>query len=146
MKVQIVPLSQLHTCMHIRHEVFVVGQRVPFDEEMDHHDVTDCTHFLATLDGRPVGAARLRFTEAGQGKAERVAVLAEARGEGVGAALMAALHDEAARRGAAEVILASQVQALPFYEKLGYTAYGELFLDAGIDHYMARKALEDQSS
>jgi predicted GNAT family N-acyltransferase len=28
-----------------------------------------------------------------------------------------------------------------FYERLGYVAYGEEFLDAGIDHRSMRKAL-----
>lgn len=128
-------------CFAIRHTVFVVEQNVPEDEELD--DLEDaCTHFVA-LDGddQPVGTARLWITPEGDAKAQRVAVLAEVRGRGVGVALMNALETEARRRGARKVVLAAQVSALGFYERLGFTAHGELFLDAGILHRTMEKGL-----
>ena len=33
-----------------------------------------------------------------------------------------------------QITLGAQLQALPFYEKLGYTAEGQEFIDAGIPH------------
>ena len=35
--------------------------------------------------------------------------------------------------------LGAQVSAIPFYESCGYTAYGEVFLDANIEHRMMKK-------
>ena len=45
-------------CMAIRRQVFVQEQNVPEQQELDEHDAT-ALHLLATLDGRPVGTARL---------------------------------------------------------------------------------------
>ncbi|MCH8025822.1 MAG: GNAT family N-acetyltransferase, partial [Chloroflexi bacterium] len=64
----------------------------------------------------------------------RVAVLREYRGQGLGRAVMLALHNEAQRRGYAGVALGSQLHAIPFYERLGYIASGEVYVDAGIEH------------
>lgn len=53
---------------------------------------------------------------------------------------MAAVED-AARAGAREVVLAAQVAAIPFYERLGYVAECPVFDDAGIPHRTMRRAL-----
>jgi predicted GNAT family N-acyltransferase len=39
------------------------------------------------------------------------------------------------------VVLSAQTYAVAFYERLGYTAYGEEFDDAGIPHRWMRKKL-----
>ena len=128
------------TCLAIRHEVFVLGQAVPEDREVDGLDEI-CTHLLATVGGEPAGTARLRETADGHAKAERVAVLDRFRGRGVGLALMGTLEDEARRRGHDEVILSAQVGVIPFYERQGYVAEGGVYEDAGIDHRDMRKRL-----
>jgi len=75
----------------------------------------------------------------------RVAVLAAARGTGAGTAVMAFLEAAALARygegGTVRVELSAQDQAMPFYERLGYTAYGEAYLDEGISHHDAFKDL-----
>ena len=124
--------DDLPTCFALRRTVFIDEQQVPEDEEWDGRDA-DCVHFLALLDGVAVGTARLREVD-GKGKAERVAVLASARKAGAGRAVMEALHDEARRKGLPRVVLAAQLSALPFYERLGYAAWGGVFDDAGIPH------------
>jgi len=120
----------------IRRVVFIEEQRVPLEEEWDGRD-GDCHHFLALLEGRPVGTARL-LPDAHIG---RVAVLAEARGSGIGAALMHAAIDAAHRKGHPAVELAAQTHALAFYARLGFTAFGDEFLDAGIPHRNMRLSL-----
>ncbi|MGQ4877575.1 GNAT family N-acetyltransferase [Billgrantia sp. LNSP4103-1] len=113
----------------IRRVVFIVEQKVPQEEEWDGRDV-ECRHFLALRDGVPLGTARLLP----DGHIGRVAVLDEARGLGVGAGLMRAAIETARRLGHARVELAAQTHALGFYENLGFTAFGDAFLDAGIPH------------
>ncbi|MGJ7460936.1 GNAT family N-acetyltransferase [Halomonas sp. MA07-2] len=113
----------------IRRLVFIEEQRVPLAEEWDGRD-GDSRHFLALLDGAPVGTARL-LPDAHIG---RVAVLAEARESGIGAALMAAAIETARRERYPDVELAAQTHALAFYERLGFIAFGNEFLDAGIPH------------
>ncbi|CAM3450419.1 GNAT family N-acetyltransferase [Halomonas lysinitropha] len=113
----------------IRRRVFIEEQQVPQEEEWDGRDA-DCRHFLALHDGTPLGTARL-LPDAHIG---RVAVLAEARGLGIGVALMRAAIEAARRDGHARVELAAQTHALAFYEPLGFLAHGDEFLDAGIPH------------
>jgi predicted GNAT family N-acyltransferase len=68
-------------------------------------------------------------------------VLPAWRGKGIGRVVMRALIDEAARRGHAEVALNSQVSAVPFYLTLGFDAYGEEFVEAGIPHQAMKRHL-----
>ncbi len=132
--------ADLQACCAIRRIVFIDEQAVPEDEEWDGLD-TACTHFLARSAGAALGTARLRIDPKVGAKAERVAVLKEARGTGAGRAVMEALEAEALSRGFERVTLAAQMQALPFYERLGYVVYGPEFDDAGIPHRMAVKEL-----
>ena len=119
-------------CFSIRLEVFVREQRVPAQEERDEHDPA-ALHFLALgADGAAAGTARVLFTPAGIAKIGRVAVLRPARGRGLGAALLAAAEAELPL--ARSYALDAQVQALPFYERLGYAATGPAFMEAGIPH------------
>ena len=124
--------DDLDACMAIRRQVFVEEQAVPEDLERDEHDAT-AVHLLATQDGRPVATARLLIA-GDRAKIGRVAVLAELRGTGAGAALMRAALDELRLRGVREAALGSQVHALGFYEKLGFVAHGPEYDDAGIPH------------
>ena len=119
-------------CMAIRRKVFVQEQNVPEALEQDEHDAT-AVHLLAVTDDRPIGTARL-LIDGTTGKIGRVAVLAEARGTGAGAALMRAALEELRSRGVREAKLGSQVHAIGFYEKLGFSAYGPEYDDAGIPH------------
>ena len=113
----------------IRRTVFIDEQNVPQEEEWDGLD-SECQHFLAMLDGQPIGTARL-LPDAHIG---RVAVLTEARGTGIGVLLMQAAIEAARHAGHAQVALSAQVHALAFYERLGFVAHGDEFIDAGIPH------------
>nr|WP_079138255.1 GNAT family N-acetyltransferase [Actinacidiphila rubida] len=128
----------------IRHAVFVVEQEVPSELEWDGKDGR-AVHVLA----EGVGTGRLLLGEDAARKnggdsrlavLGRLAVLRDARGGGYGARLVRALEEEARRLGLAGVYLEAQVHAVPFYEKLGYTAYGPEFQDAGIAHRAMKRA------
>ena len=130
---RITSTEELSFCLKVRHEVFVIGQKVPIDLEVDGED-NACWHYLATQDSKPVATARVAFPEEGLTKIQRVAVLPELQGKGIGKALM--LHILADLKGhASKIKLDSQTHALPFYEKLGFQKIGEEFMDAGIPHY-----------
>lgn len=143
-----VSLEDLAACLHIRRVVFIDEQGVPEADELDELDELDgvCRHVLALPHaGSPatdaLGTARLQLLDDDRGKVQRVAVLAAHRRRGVGAALMAAVEIEARRAGRAKLVLGSQLNALPFYERLGWEASGDVFSDAGIPHRMMRKSL-----
>ncbi|MER7686384.1 GNAT family N-acetyltransferase [Streptomyces sp. NPDC097610] len=137
-------------CFAVRKEVFVGEQGVPEDIEYDAYDA-GALHVLAIReDGVPLGTGRLLYGSEAAAKTDgdltvgslgRLAVTKAARGLGVGVALVRAIEDAARARGLAAVDLHAQTQAMGFYERLGYVAYGEEFLDAGIDHRAMRKAV-----
>ncbi|MFI2369642.1 GNAT family N-acetyltransferase [Streptomyces sp. NPDC018833] len=140
-------------CFAVRKAVFVAEQRVPEDIEYDAYDAedTDTVHVLAVrADGVPLGTGRLLHGAAAAdrtggdltvGSLGRLAVTKDARGLGVGVALVRAIEDAARERGLAAVDLHAQTHATGFYERLGYAAYGAAFLDAGIPHRSMRRAL-----
>uniref|UniRef100_UPI003340F80A GNAT family N-acetyltransferase n=1 Tax=Castellaniella defragrans TaxID=75697 RepID=UPI003340F80A len=118
----------------VRTEVFVHEQYVPPEIELDDIE-TQCIHAVAYgADGRAVGTGRLLP----DGHIGRMAVRAPWRGQGVGSLLLTALMAEARRRGDAQVVLAAQLQARPFYARHGFVAEGGTFMDAGIPHVLMR--------
>lgn len=141
-------------CLALRRTVFIDEQGVPESLEWDGLD-PDAHHFLALRPGvasdpaiadthaahaTPLGTARMRIVD-GRAKAERVVVVREARKLGIGRLLMLALEDHARRLGLTSAVLHAQLTAIPFYERLGYRAHGEVFPSAGIDHRKMTKSL-----
>lgn len=134
----------------VRRQVFIVEQEISEDEEWDDLDATS-EHLLALgADGAALGTARLIHGEqalAVTGGVEgrvllgRLAVLKETRGTGLGAALVRAVEQAGRERGATAMELHAQVQALGFYERLGYVAEGPEYLDAGIPHRTMTRGL-----
>jgi len=132
-------LPELRT---IRETVFVHEQNVPLEEEWDQLD-PQCVHVVArTLDGIPIGTGRLTPEHT----IGRMAVLREWRGKGVGDALLLALIEQARQRGWPGVALNAQESAIGFYLRHGFTAEGERFQEAGIEHQAMRRALPDASA
>lgn len=137
-------------CFAVRKEVFVREQGVPEDIEYDAYDAV-AVHVLAVADdGVALGTGRLLYGEAAAAKTGgdptvgslgRLAVAQEARGLGIGVALVRAIEDVARARGLAAVDLHAQTHALGFYERLGYEAYGPEYLEAGIPHRAMRRVL-----
>ena len=121
------------TCYAIRTAVFVDEQGVPLDEELDEHEAL-ATHLLARIDGRPVGTLRWRVVPPGVAKIERVAVLREARGSGLGRVLVEEALRQAAAAGIPSAVLNAQISACDFYRRLGFVVVGEPFHEAGIAH------------
>jgi predicted GNAT family N-acyltransferase len=131
--------GEVRAALALRHEVFVVEQRVPIEEEIDRHDDT-ALHLVAVDDDRVVATCRL-VEEGDTVKLGRMAVAAAARRRRLASALGAGSAPRARALGAARIALAAQAGALPLYEQAGYIAYGERFLDAGIEHLMMEKRL-----
>lgn len=113
----------------IRFEVFVHEQNVAPELEVDGLD-PKCLHALAFEDENPIATGRLLE----DGHIGRVAVLKPYRNRGIGIAIMKTLIEAARERSLATVCLSSQTHAIAFYERLGFKAQGEIYLDAGIDH------------
>ena len=121
----------------IRDEVFIQEQGIDPTLEFDGCDA-DALHALITIDGQPVATGRLL----NDGHIGRIAVLAAYRGQGVGAQVVRSLIKEAELQGYARVYLGAQVHAVDFYRKLGFVAFGDEFVEAGIPHLAMEKNLK----
>ncbi|WP_296667055.1 GNAT family N-acetyltransferase [Demequina sp.] len=149
--------EQLEAAMAVRFAVFVEEQGVSADMERDAQDGDPRTvHVIALGDGgQPLGTGRLLAPHTDEFHADhgamdaanphigRLAVVAAARGTGAGRALMLSLEAAALAThgvdGVVRVELSAQDHAMPFYERLGYIAHGDGYLDEGIPHHDAYK-------
>ena len=118
----------------VRFAVFVEEQQVPVEIELDEFDLLSVHALAFDAQGRVLGTGRLLP----DGHIGRMAVLRQARGAGVGSALLRALMDAACARGNREVLLSAQAHAIAFYERFGFVVEGEEYDDAGIPHRMMR--------
>lgn len=122
--------DQRDALLAIRDEVFIREQGVPETREHDGLD-DQCWHVLARDDeGQPIGCGRLTAEH----KIGRMAVKQAWRGRGVGTAMLRELTSHVRDLGWPEVTLAAQVSAIDFYERQGFSAYGDVFEDAGMMH------------
>ena len=113
----------------VREQVFVREQAVPLELEWDEFDPL-CQHVVAEDAGKAIGTGRLLP----DGHIGRMAVLASWRGQGVGRALLEALLRLAHDRGIRRVKLNAQSRAVGFYQRHGFVAEGQEFIEAGIAH------------
>jgi predicted GNAT family N-acyltransferase len=120
----------------IRRRVFIEEQAVPAELEWDESDDT-AIHFLATINDKSIACARMKT----DGQIGRMAVLAEYRNRGIGDELLQAVLQQATEQKLKEVYLHAQVSAIPFYERQGFIASGEIFYEADIPHREMRKNL-----
>jgi predicted GNAT family N-acyltransferase len=121
----------------VREAVFIREQGVSAELEWDGLDETS-HHVLALSNtGQAIGCGRI-LPNAHLG---RIAVVCEWRGKKVGTALLEGLLAYANNRHYPEVDLDAQVQALAFYQRFGFVAEGEVFLDANIPHRKMRLKL-----
>jgi predicted GNAT family N-acyltransferase len=125
----------------LRHEVFVVEQRVPPDLERDPQDEGADHAGAWDRSGRLVATGRLVRLDAHRGKIGRMAVVRGERGKGAGRLVLAELERIARERGMREVVLHAQLSARGFYDRLGYVVEGPVFEEAGIDHVAMHKPL-----
>ena len=153
MNVRLAAPADLPAVFALRHEVFVVGQGVPEDLERDELDA-QAEHAIAYDGDTVIGTGRLvdgvieedgrrdPATAGTVGTIGRMAVAAEARGAGVGRAMLDLLVARAAERGFPVVELHAQVHATAFYERAGFVAFGAVYVEAGIEHLGMRRTLQ----
>jgi predicted GNAT family N-acyltransferase len=132
--------KEVAAALDLRHEVFCVEQGVTLAEERDGRDA-EALHLVAVEDGVVIGTCRL-LVEGATVKLGRMAVSRSRRGLGLARALLHAADAEARALGAERIVLGAQLTAQALYERAGYESYGEVFLDAGIEHVMMGRALD----
>ncbi|CAN5499345.1 GNAT family N-acetyltransferase [soil metagenome] len=116
----------------IRQEVFVVEQQVDKSEEYDEYEQSSI-HYLVFVDNKPVGTARWRITKDGI-KLERFAVLKESRNAKAGRTILQKVMEDVIPL-CRKIYMNAQISAMKFYEREGFVAEGEMFVEANIQHY-----------
>jgi predicted GNAT family N-acyltransferase len=114
----------------IRRSVFIDEQKVPEELEWDEHDLPSIHFLVTTSEDKPIASARLKP----DGQIGRMAVLREFRNQGIGQKLLQYVLQHAACQKLDRLYLHAQIDAVPFYEKQGFNAHGDVFYEANIAH------------
>lgn len=88
-----------------------------------------------------LGCCMLIKQEPGTVRLRQMAVLNNLQGKGIGRALMQFAENIARDRGFKRMTMHARKTAAGFYEKLGYTIYGEEFEEVTIPHFVMEKML-----
>lgn len=132
--------SELIDHFQLRRTIFIEEQGVDETLEMDGQDDA-ATLIVLYIDNQPIGCARYRVLDTAV-KVERVGVLKEYRGQGLGQDIMAFVEQQINEyTNKPQITLNAQITAKNFYLRLGYVAMGELFEEAGIIHQKMIKEL-----
>ena len=117
----------------IRQEVFVDEQHVTPEIEYDEFE-TVSNFYLLFYDSLPIGTARWRETSNGI-KLERFALIKKYRNKGLGSVLLKeVLKDVIPLKG--KIYLHAQVNAITYYERVGFVKKGNMFIEADIEHFI----------
>jgi predicted GNAT family N-acyltransferase len=74
-------------------------------------------------------------------KMRQVAVRPDKQSHGIGRLLVTESEKFARSKNFQEIELAARITVVPFYEKLGYTSVGNIFIEVGIEHQKMEKVL-----
>jgi putative N-acetyltransferase (TIGR04045 family) len=119
----------------VRHQVFVVDQRLFVGNDRDERDLAPGTlHVVGVDDGHVVGAVRLYPLTAGYWQGDRLAVLPQARVRHLGALLVRFAVATAGERGGHTMVARIQVPNVRFFAHLGWHADGPAAPYHGVMH------------
>ena len=124
--------GEVAAAMALRRVVFCDEQGVSLADELDGRD-DEALHLVVVEDGAVVGTCRL-VADGETVKLARMAIARAARGRGLAGALLAEAEEQARAFGGRRIALDAQLTARGVYERAGYRAHGDVFLDAGIEH------------
>ncbi|MDK2594448.1 GNAT family N-acetyltransferase [Pseudoalteromonas obscura] len=127
--------DELFDVFKLRVDVFVVEQNCPYHEIDEVDRVPSTRHILLIGSDRLQAYARCYSKENGAAAIGRVLISAEQRGSGIAYKLMEnALACCNAHFPNRPIEISAQTYLQPFYEKLGFKAVSEAYLEDGIEH------------
>lgn len=130
--------KEFEEVLKIRKIVFVKGQKVPVDIEIDGLD-DKSKHVIVKYEDKTIGTARIRFFD-NKSKIERLAILKKYRGKGLGEREKKKTFQyvinycKRKKKKINEIVIHAQYYLKNFYLKFGFKARGKKFKEAGIDH------------
>ena len=103
---------------------------------------SDQFHLAAISGNLILGILLLQVLDPQRIKMRQVAVEKNMQGKGIGQALVLFSEKFALQKGFTKMGLHARMEAVPFYEKLGYEAFGEQIIEVNIPHYFMSKELK----
>ncbi|KAH8196814.1 hypothetical protein TruAng_009017 [Truncatella angustata] len=97
-------------------------------------------HFGAYVDSRLVSVISV-FFDAGDARFRKFATDTTWQGKGIGTALLRCTIEEAKKAGARTIWCDARSSALPFYQRFGMEAEGEIFHKGGQPYLVMRRTL-----
>lgn len=122
----------LEKAFQIRKVVFIQEMNVSPEDEFEYDD--EAIHYLLFDNNKAIATSRWRETPDGI-KLERFAVLKPQRAKGLGRMILKRMLEEVVPLKK-HIYLYAQIEAVNFYQKNGFTARGDQFMDAGIKHLL----------
>jgi predicted GNAT family N-acyltransferase len=94
---------------------------------------------VATETDEVIGCCILTPLENNQIQLRQMAVANNQQGKGIGADIVNFAEKTAIQKGCKTLILHARKNAIGFYQKLGYQAFGDEYVEVGIPHFSMRK-------
>jgi predicted GNAT family N-acyltransferase len=129
--------EDLQKSFFVRGVVFIEEQKCLYADEFDGNEYSS-TNFIATIVDEPIATARVRFSN-GYAKVERLAVRKAYRGKKIGKGLFDYILKYVDELGYRKIVIHAQAYLLVFYESIGFVKIGDMFVEAGIEHYYMEK-------
>ena len=125
----------------IRQKVFVEEQG--FKYEFDEIDSAS-THFVLFDDKEtPIATCRVFFSnERNSFILGRLAVIKEHRGKNIGKSIVEEAEKHVQRNAGKEIQLHAQCRITPFYERLGFTPFGDIEYEEDCPHIWMKKEIQ----
>ena len=122
----------------IRQNVFIEEQG--FQNELDEVDNIAVHIVLFDEADRAVATCRVFLDDAMDSYIlGRLAVARECRGKDIGSAVVQEAERYVRKKGGSRILLHAQCRVSPFYQKAGYTEFGEIGDDEGCPHIWMKK-------
>ncbi|MDR3157100.1 MAG: GNAT family N-acetyltransferase [Lactobacillales bacterium] len=127
--------------IRLRHEVFMVEQKVPVEIEIDENEAF-CVHFVL-YDENDMAKATCRLFPNNEDLAtiQRLAVLKPYRSEGLDLILLKEIELFATNNEFSRIELHVQLSDQELYEKHGYVPFGKEFIENNVLHIAMAKEL-----
>ena len=131
--------EEIKDAFEVRKCVFVDEQKIPMEIELDQFE-DSAKHVIGYYEGKPVAAGRMRIVD-NIAKLERICVIKSYRKYGMGRLIIEKLEKLAKGDDMNQAKLHSQIQAVKFYEELGYKKVSDVFMEDNIPHVIMMKSL-----
>lgn len=125
---------------YLRYMVFVLEQGITPQDEFDEND-ENRLYGVCMKDSHPAGTIRFMADSKIQLHPDRLCVHPDCRGQGIGRKLLLGLEAIGISQGMTQSVLDAEVEAIAFYEGLGYQVISEPYLEDGVPCVKMKKML-----